>query len=491
MKTLQLFLIFGWIAATLLLFNCQKKQSRAFHESETQTIEVDVPRTDWRGTMTVASADTGLLSRVLTASLARRLKPQGFKIVTNALSDKSTADYVLDTKAVQNENQLEIAYTLRDVKTDSVYENRIIYEQEAVFTALEAVSYQVSQSLGDTSVQETQSGTVSDSIFQRFLKAESERMLGTPAALNRAVRQYKEILRQDSLFMEAWIGLAESYLILIEQGWERHHIWLSLAQQAGFKLQKWFPESGEGESILGRIALIRGDFRSAEDHFRQALEINKNGMSAWRGLGQIFGQYGLYEPALQMYERALELQPSDLQAGISKALILGGQGRHDESVILLNRLIAAHPSTLYLHSFLALQLYYLNQTEGARESVRLGLADASYQPFSHAVLAMILAKQGDLDSALSEVELEVKPRAEGNGSLATAVAAIYALLGRNGLAIQWLDHAVNWGYQEYFWLVNDPNFSGLQGDKRFQTICDTLKVVYEKRRASYLQDQVL
>jgi len=491
MKMHKRFPISGWIFVLLVLACGQKKQTQIVYQSETEPVQVDIPQTDWQKTIVLAPADSGALTRVLTASLARRLRPRRVKVITSPEPEMSQADFTLYTKAVCHDGQLEIVYKVTNQQTDSTKESRIVDAQEDVFTALEAISYQVSQSLGDTLVQETQSKSVPDSTFEQYLNAESDRMQGTPAALNRSVRQYKEILRQDSLLTDAWTGLADSYLTLIEQGWERHHIWLDLAQQAGFKLQQLSPNNGEGESILGRVALIRGDLRGAEDYFRQALEINHNVMTAWRGLGQIFGQYGLYDPALRMYDQALELYPSDLQAGISKALILGGQGRYDESAALLNQLIAAYPDRLYLHSFLALQLYYLNRTDEALESVHLGLADASYQPLSHAVLAMICAKQGELDAALGEVELEVKPRAEGDGSLATAVAAIYALIGRNGLAVQWLHRAVDWGYQEYAWLLNDPNFSTLKEDVRFQAICDTLKVVYEKRRTAYRRDQVL
>ena len=462
---------------------CQKKEQTAIREPEVQPLEIELPETAWQKTACIITEDTGAVSRIITESIARRLDPEGLRIVTGS-EITAGADYVVKTRAAQHNDTIEISYVIQESGRDSTFHHVMSFGKEEILAALESVSAQVSQSLGDSSFRK-QSHPVSGPAAQKFLDAEALRLKGTPAAFNAAIRQYKEILRTDSLFTDAWAGLAESYLSLIEQGWERNHIWLSLAQQAAFKLIR-YGNRGDGEAFLGRVALIRGDMRGAEKLFRQALEKNENLAAAWRGLGQIFGKYGLYEYALEMYNLALVLNPSDLPSGVSKALILGGQGQYSESIQLLQNLITANPNVLYLHSFLALQLFYRAEYGIAMEEVRTGLGDPGYQPLSHAIMAMIQAKTGDSDAALGEVEIEVKPRAEGNSSLATAVAAVYSLLGLKGQSVQWLEKAVDWGYMEYPWLVKDPNFSALQGDKRFEAICDTLQIVYTQRREAYL-----
>jgi tetratricopeptide (TPR) repeat protein len=462
---------------------CQKKEQVVVSEPEVQPVEIELPDTMWQKTASIVPEDSGTVSRIVAESIVRRLDPAGLKIVSG-YEMIAGADYIIKTRAKQHNDSIDIAYTIQESGNDSTLHQTMSFRKEQMLTALETVSAQVSWSLGDSVIQK-KSQPVSGLAVQNFLEAEASRLRGTPDAFNAAIRQYKEILRNDSLFTDAWAGLTECYLSLIEQGWERNPIWLSLAQQGAFKLIK-YADKGEGEAFLGRIALIRGDLRGAETYFRQALQKNKNLVAAWRGLGQIFTKYGLYEYALEMFDHALALNFSDLSSGMSKALILGGQGQYPKAIELLQKLISVNPEALYLHSFLALQLFYEGDYDSAMEAVRIGLADPNYLPLSHAILAMIQARTGDLDSALGEVELEVKPQAEGNGSLATAVAAVYSILGRKGQSVQWLEKAVEWGYLEYPWLVKDPNFVSLQGDKRFEAICDTLKVVYNQRRKSYL-----
>ena len=91
----------------------------------------------------------------------------------------------------------------------------------------------------------------------------------------------------------------------------------------------------------------------------------------------------------------------------------------------------------------------------------------------------------EIDQALGEVELEVKPHVGNNGSLATAVAAVYTLMERNGLALEWLEKAVSWGYAEYSWLANDPNFKTLHQDERFIRFMETLKKAWDENRMRY------
>ncbi|MBN1780406.1 tetratricopeptide repeat protein [bacterium] len=469
----------------------QKKEAEPPRGTDVQVTEVDLPQADWQKTIVIASADSDAVSHAMTRSIARKLGRRGVKIILADDAIPEEADYIIKTRALHQDDAVEISYILENTSNDSVIENSIRYEEESVLSAVETVSREMAQSMGEPVSQTHEEKAVSNRLFQQYVEAESLRTMEMPAELNSAVRIYKEILRNDSLYADAWIGLAESYLMLFEQGWERHMVWLSLAQQSGMKVEQLQPGTGEGSCILGRIAMIRGDIRHAEQLFRTALNQNPNIQPAWTGLGQIFVRYGLYDPALRMYDRSLELNPSSLQAGIGKALILGGQGEHQLAAGLLRKCISDHPQAVYLNTFLALQLYYQGEYGPAMESVRMGMSDGSYQPLSHAVLAMIHAKQGDLDEALSEVELEVKPQADGNGALATAVAAVYALLGRNGESVQWLNKAVDWGYQEYLWLIRDPNFEPLRNDERFRAVCDTLKIVYDSRRNAYFEQDIL
>jgi len=145
-------------------------------------------------------------------------------------------------------------------------------------------------------------------------------------------------------------------------------------------------------------------------------------------------------------------------------------------------LIFVNPEEPSLHSFLALSYFYQKKLKPASGEIEKGLQTQTAGPFPHAVLAMIQAASGRPDSALSEVTLRVEPYTEGDASLCSAAAAVYSLLGRNGLAIQWLEKAVSLGYEDFVWLSNDPNFDRMRNDPRFIGVLERVKEKWEKSR---------
>ena len=293
----------------------------------------------------------------------------------------------------------------------------------------------------------------------------------------------------DSTFAPASVALAESYLQINRSGWDHKPLWLRLAQQASFNAIQLDPDLAEAYLQLGEVYLAWGDARQAEEKFRETLRINPNLSEAWAGLGHIFLQYGLYEPCMEVYDRALTLNPGDVSVSLSRAMILNGWKRFEEAERELRTVLNLNSDKKYIHTFLALTLHYLGDYKRAEKEIEFGMESGEYIPLAHAVLGMINARTGRLDDALGKVELEVKPHVHNNASLATAVAAVYALLNQNGQAMTWLEKAASWGYKEYIWLANDPNFDGLREDERFLQFLETMKTQWEINMQRYAQTE--
>jgi tetratricopeptide (TPR) repeat protein len=193
----------------------------------------------------------------------------------------------------------------------------------------------------------------------------------------------------------------------------------------------------------------------------------------------------LYDASLKVLNKALSLKPDDIGVSLNYGMILVGIKKYKEGENVFRRILTIHPEEQYFHSFLALTQYYQDNISGAANEIQLGLKSEVYRPFSHAVLGMIYAKQGKLDDSLGEVEIEVKPYVGNNGSLASAVAAIYALLKRDGQAVQWIEKAMQFGYHEYPWVMNDPNFKNLRDDDRFVQLMEKMKENWKKNMELY------
>ena len=435
-----------------------------------------------------------MLFAMITDDIVRRLSEiQGLKVVLFSPDswenkDHTDVDFLMMSKITEEENRAHVDMTLIDVNADSnVWSGSYEEDMTHVPVVGEIVAREAAHALGLAVVADKTSEPESTSpeVLERYMEGKSYLVGNTREEMNAAVESFKRALRSDSTYIPAYLGLADCYLKIYENQWDRNLVWLRLAQDIISKAQAIEPNLADVSLRSGQIALHRGDFKHAETEFRRTIGMNANRSEAWAGLGKIFIHYGLYKPCLEVYERALDLNPEDESVSLGRAMILIGLQEYGTAEAELRRVLRIHPDKAYFHSFLALARYYQDDFEEATRELNQGFRVESYRPFSHAVKAMIHVKQGRLDDALGEVEMEVKPYVGNNASLATAVAAVYVLLNRNGEAIQWLEKAVSWGYKEYLWLAYDPNFKELMGDERFHHILEGLKKTWEENMRRY------
>lgn len=488
----------------LLIFHCGKKEEGRegkIVRSEWSQVDVTVPQASWKKSLAVlplegdtASTRERLLFEMIMEDVVTRLsKARELKILPIDSKEwiednRAGVDYLMMGRIEEDDDRVKLLLQLVDAQQETlIWADAFEEEVQTLHTVEESASGSVAKTLGMT-VEQTmgsQSKSVSAEVLKIYMEGKSYLTGNTRGEINQAVQKFKDVLRMDSTYTPASLGLAQGYLRIVENQWDRNLVWLELAQEVLLKAIEIDPNLDDGYLMMGQIYLIRGDLKHAENEFKTALRKNPNLEKAWIGLGTVYFSYGLYEPCLEVYKSALALNPANEEITLSRAMILTGLKRYGEAEEEILRILRFHPDKIYFHSFLALIRYYQEDLPGAQDELRRGLDAQLYQPFSHAVQGMIYAKQGKLDDALGEIELEVKPNVGSDASLATAVAAIYTLLGRNGEAIQWLEKAVAWGYREYPWLVNDPNFGGLKEDPRFEQILKTMKEVWEENARQY------
>ena len=499
--------------AALLFFYCGQPEKSpgdveevVLVQPESARVEIQLPELHWKKTLVILplsvrqqTSDTRNLSSFITDRLygklthlthVRVLSPSYMKKLGVRDCD---ADYVLKGELGYDGSQVMVTLRLTDVRKDTnLWAGSYIEPLASILSIEEGALKGVQKSLGiasdKISVKHTQ--PIQEEAMAFYIEGKGHHMERTLDHTNKAVHFYKQALHMDSTFTLAWIDLAKCYLQIYQRGWNQNLVWIQLAQQAGQKVIQLNQDCAEGFLIMGECYMAFGDWKQAEMAFRKALVINSNLNRAWAGLGNTFIQYGLYKPSLRMFENVMALSPDDTSVCLSAAMIRIGMGDYHKAEEIVQRAIQLYPGRKHYVSFLALIRYYQDEMDEAMDHVQEGLKSEVNSPFSHAVLSMIYAKQGKLDESLGEVELYVKPYIGNDGALATAVAAVYGLLGQKGQAIQWLEKAISWGYKEYPWLITDPNFRELRQDDRFGQLMDSLKIIYENNLKSYSDSQV-
>ena len=497
---------FKWICIfaglAVFLFSCQKKtgsDQRRMTLQEAAGPAAVLPEANWRRTVAIfepqglSSVEEALFREFNRDFTSRMSAARSVRVALwpsrAAFQDTTpTADATLDCRVrVRDSGTANWFLSIKKSGgSDAVWE----FSPESPFAEVYRLSRraagQAALALGiDTTViVKKDVPPLTASLFGRYL--EGRICLGekTREKLGCAVRSFKEVLKTDSTLIQAWQGLADSYLDNYRNRWDVNRVWVQLAQDAAFRALRLDSTRGDVRFLLAQVYVQWGDLITAERETRRALELDPNLAEAWSLLGDLAVQSrGQYDLALESYGRSLSLSPASTEAAAGESLVQMGLGRYADASRTLETALRTHPDEARLHSALALSYHYQHNTKDAHSEIRKGLASEDIRPFSSAVLAMILASTGNLDGALEEVTLRVEPYAGGNAPLCTSVAAVYSLLKRNGLAVKWLEKAVSLGYRDFIWLSNDPNFDGMRQDQRFVELMRQIKTEWKKNLA--------
>ena len=494
----------GWmflLSAAIALIQCRKKTDSVesvLAQKEEARIATAVPGVDWMKTIAIqpfkkpprVQATQSIVFTELTDGVAARLsRAKELKVVMAAPNRvaqtvRQKADYILTGESEAADPLPRLAIQLVDVRKNTrLWEIRLDVDSRRLFTLIYGIADSVLARLhigmsGRTGIK------ISDppgDVMEAYIEGKRYMNKNNHIASDLAVQNFKVVLRTDSTFTPAWLALGETYLGIHQNGWDRNMVWFHLAQQTAFKVLQLDSTSAEAMLILGRVYQGLGDLKKAEEQYRKALGLNPSLKDAWFGLGSLMTEYGLYLPALDVFNRSLELDPVLSPASLGKALVLIGLRHYADAETTLRQALSNNPDAPELRATLALARLYQNDSAGAEAELKRDAVDGETSVFHHAVRAMVWAKQERFDQAIGELELNVIPSLHDDASLFVAVSAVYALLNRPGLCVQWLQKACDYGYKQYLWIQNDPHFKDMQGDARFNKVVRCIRREWEKR----------
>lgn len=111
----------------------------------------------------------------------------------------------------------------------------------------------------------------------------------------------------------------------------------------------------------------RGDSRTAEHLFRQAIDLEPNMSAALTNLGNLIYRQGELEEAKKLYERALDHDPLQAEARYNLANLLEDMGETELAIAELRRVCATAPDFADAHYNLGLLLGQVGGTAQAKQ----------------------------------------------------------------------------------------------------------------------------
>jgi len=302
--------------------------------------------------------------------------------------------------------------------------------------------------------------------YQLYLKGNFESGMGTKDAQQKALDYFQQAIAIDPNYALAYVGLSLVYQVL-DDWYAAPRELMPKAREAAAKALALDDSLGEAHIQMATVHFwYDWDWPAAEREFRRGLELNPSYAFGHALYGWYLVVMGRPEEGIAESERALELDP--LSPGINglAGLMLDWARRYDQAIEHLRAWIDFEPSDWLSHRNLGLAYQQMGNLSGAIAEFERATQLEPNNPEALAALARGYALAGRRDDARKGLD-ELLARSQREHVPAYNLAIVYAGLGDNDRAFEWLEKSCDDRSFYPTLLKVDPDVDSLRSDPRF------------------------
>lgn len=262
--------------------------------------------------------------------------------------------------------------------------------------------------------------------------------------LTAAIEHFRETLslQPEAAAVHQKLGLAYRQSGDLERA--REHLRQSGQAQVRFAdplIQSLVAEGALAHMLHGIVAYRKGDYETALERHRHALELDDDNPTIRRELALTLRRLGRHDDAIAEFRAALELDPQSPRAHYELGDALAERvADQDEAIAELRRALELEPRLLAAHLALGRVLQERGDLEAAAEAYERALAVAPDDPRVRRGRALAISRLGRPEEGLRQLE-ELFAAAPDDFDIALDLAALAAQAGHRGRAIEVLRRA--------------------------------------------------
>ena len=272
--------------------------------------------------------------------------------------------FVLEGSVQKSDDQLRITAQLIDTSTGMHIESMTFNRTHAdVFAIQDEIATQVVDTLkltllGGEHERLSHHPTANLDAYDAYLLGRQKMARRTSASLQEAVEHYSKALRLDPQYALAYVGLADTYVLLGRYGALNDHEVLAKAMPAVERALELDNQMGEVYASLGAVRYLQKDLSGAEQAYKTALQLSPNYAPAYDGYGTLL-KWGLArtQEALELDLTALELDPLSTPINMAVVEAYHELGRFEDALAGCLRIIEIDPDYPRAYTIMA-DLYW-------------------------------------------------------------------------------------------------------------------------------------
>jgi tetratricopeptide (TPR) repeat protein len=384
----------------------------------------------------------------------------------------------------QHENRLSVDVAVADARTEEILWSKSYEDELTNLPSLQSqiardVSTYFSPRLSDADRQKVaKNDTLSYEALELYSQGNQfwrDRNLKDDN-LDKAIKKFEQATEIDAHYAQAYIGLANCYVLLEDFTAKRATVTIPKAEEN----VKWALDLddslAEAHASKGFILFNKWDWDGAEKEFKRASELNPDYSTTYQWYSILLRTVGgaRYDEALTQIKKAEKLDKLSDTIISNLGVYYLSKGDADNAVDQFERMLKLSPDSTFAQSWLAMA--YAKQ--GRKDAALAALQKGVNNPPSSGDLEFvgyINAVAGDKAKA-ADIARQLEILYDHQKAIAFNVAVVYAGLGDNDKAIQWLRTAYD-DHSGDLPFMRMPMFESLRSDPRYNDLLRQIKLI--------------
>jgi TolB-like protein/Tfp pilus assembly protein PilF len=418
------------------------------------------------------------LAKVADLKVISRTSTQHFKSTPDNLpqiAKQLGVAHILEGSVQKAADQVRVNVQLINALTDAhlwadTYDRKLTdifaVESEIAKTIAETLQARLTGS-EKSSIAKTP--TVNPEAYELYLKGRFFWNKRTGTDLRKAIDYFNQAIAKDPNYALAYVGLADSYLLLSSYAAVSPAESLPPARSALKKALELDDSLAEAHASFGLLATLELDLHRALDELKRAVELKPNYATAHHWLSLAHLTLAQFDSAISEAKRAIELDPLSLVINADTSWIYFSARRYDEAEAQVHKTLEIGPQFFLAHYYLGEVLQFKGHLSEAIAEFQKAF-ELNNDPYSLAMLGQAYARNGQRDEA-QKILARLNEEAKSHYVAPYALALVQIALGDKDRAIEELEHAYAEGATNYLFVIKvDPLLDDLRGNPRFDAL---------------------
>jgi TolB-like protein/Flp pilus assembly protein TadD len=426
------------------------------------------------------------LAKVADLKVISRTSTQHFKSTPDNLpqiAKQLGVAHILEGSVQKASDQVRVNVQLINALTDAhlwadTYDRKL--------TDIFAVESEIAKTIADTlqarltgseKTEMSKKPTEDPEAYEFYLKGRFFWNKRTGTDLRKAIEYFNQAVARDPNYALAYVGLADSYLLLPNYGSTSSQEALPPARSAAKKALALDDSLAEAHASLGLLATIELDLERALSELERAVQLKPNYATAHHWLALANMTLARFDPAIAEGKRAIELDPLSVIINADCSWLYLCARRYDQAEAQARKTLEIDPHFFLAHYYLGIALQLKGRLSEAIPEFQKSF-DLNGDPYSLGILGQAYARNGQNEEA-RKILARLNEQRNARRVAPYAMALVYLGLGDKERAIDELDRGYRDGETNYLFVIKvDPLLDDLRGDPRFEALVQ--KVVAPK-----------